>query len=155
MRIRSSLLIVLFLVAANAMTVPFAGDAAAQSKQTVTIEGENLFMFLEFILVIAEEDGKVVVTLGPPDGTLTGEYKDIDIRKGDEIKMLNGKRVRTTAAIREVYEKLEIGDEIKLGVKRGDEMFMVAFPKADPEKMKGRMMIRTDVVEDGEETEED
>ncbi|MBU8923429.1 MAG: hypothetical protein KOO63_16555 [Bacteroidales bacterium] len=148
MRIKSVALALLVILAV-AMSV------SAQKKTVLKIEGENLFMFQEFILVLAEEDGKVTVSVAPPEGTLPKEYENIDIQGGDIVKMMNGKRVKTTAAIKKIYEKLEIGDEIKLGVKREDEMFIVTFKKADPEDMKGKMMIRKEVIEDEEDIEED
>jgi PDZ domain-containing secreted protein len=95
----------------------------------------------------------VTVNIAPPEGTLPKEYEDIDIQGGDIIKMMNGKRVKTTDAIKKIYEELEIGDEIKLGVKREDEMFIVTFKKADPAEMKGKMMIRREVIDDKTEEE--
>ncbi len=132
-----------------------AAAAGAQQKNTVLkIEGENLFMLQEFILVLAEEEGKVVVNLSPPEGSLPEEYKDIDIRGRDVIRMMNGKRVVTTAAVKEIYEKLKTGEEIKFGIMRGEEMFIVSFPKADPEKVQEGMMIRKVIVdENGKEAE--
>ncbi len=140
-----SVVLALFVILAVAMPL------SAQQKTVVKIEGENLFIFQEFLLVLAEEDGKVVVTVAPPEGSLPEEYKDVDVQGGDIVKMMNGKRIKTTAAIKELYEKLETGDEIKIGVKRDDEMFIVEFAKRDPGKMKGKMMIR---MEPGDESGE-
>lgn len=60
-------------------------------------------------------------------------YRDVDAKSGDEILMMNAKRVKDTATMKEIYEGLAIGDDVKIGVKRDGKMFIVNFPKIDPE----------------------
>ena len=122
--------------------------AIAQEKQMMKIEGENLLLFQEIMLILSESDGKVVVQMDPPEQALKGKNADIDIKAGDEILMMNGKRVQGTAVIREMYDQLEMGDEIKLGVKRGEEMFIVRFDKADQPDTGGQVIIRPAVPGD-------
>jgi hypothetical protein len=43
--------------------------------------------------------------------------------------------------LHEIYDKLQVGEPFKLGVRRGKETFMRSVPKMDPEKMQGDGMI--------------
>ena len=90
-----------------------------------------LFAELGAIAEVAEEDaseikiGTVLPAQVRPDANL-----EIDIEQGDQILMMNGERVESIGGLREMYEALEDGDEIKLALKRGDRRFLVGFAKA-------------------------
>ena len=51
--------------------------------------------------------------------------------------MINGKRVRDIATLRETYEAAAVGDVVKVGFRRGDERFLSSFEKKDPEEEGG------------------
>ncbi|MBN1165237.1 MAG: PDZ domain-containing protein [Candidatus Krumholzibacteriota bacterium] len=130
-----------------------APPTGAQKKTIMKIEGENIFLFQELLLVLSEEEGRVVVNMAPPDGALPQEHKDLDLRAKDKVLMMNGKRIKSTAEIKQIYEKLKPGDEIKLGVKRGEEMFIVTFEKEDLENGPVRKVIRREVKTEDKESE--
>ena len=48
--------------------------------------------------------------------------------------MVNGKRTKTVAELRKVFESIEIGADVKLGIKRGKDMTIISFAKGDPDK---------------------
>lgn len=143
-----SILVFIFLIV-------FIAPVSAQKKNIVKLEGENIFLFQELILALSEQEGEIVVAMAPPDGSLAEEYKDIELKENDVVMMMNGRRVKKTSVIREMYEKLEPGDEIKLGIKRGEEMFIVKFEKIDAENSPGKIMIRKEITRDDSNPEEE
>lgn len=115
---------------------------AAQTAQ-LEIEGQP-FVLDEFGAVIAEHDGIVEVQMMVlPEDQRAAAYRKVDLRKGDQIIMINGKRARTAADLEAAYNDLKTGDKITLAIKRDQARMMISFPKADPEKQGARVMIRT------------
>ena len=80
------------------------------------------------------------------------KYREADLRTDDQIMMFNGMRIKTVDIFDSIYSSLKIGDEIKLGVKRGDMLVMIKFPKADPEEMPVQRVM---MVADGEAAGDD
>jgi S1-C subfamily serine protease len=71
-------------------------------------------------------------------------YKDVDIQSGDVILMCNGKRLKTLKDLEETYKATAIGAEFKMGVRRNEDRFIVALPKADPKDLpQMKMSIQT------------
>ena len=70
-------------------------------------------------------------------------YKAVDIQAGDIIKMFNGKSMKMVSLMEETYNALGIGDELKFGVRRDKDIFIVKFTKMDPKDAPGKMMIKT------------
>ncbi len=131
----------------------FASSAAAQvfikkgdGKNEMKVEGEP-FNLGELGAVIMQEDGKVKVMHAVEKDRRPKGYADVDLKADDIIVMANAKKIESSKALKELYEALAVGAELKLGVKRGEQMFIAVFPKADPSalpKMKMRMMTSTD-----------
>ena len=57
-------------------------------------------------------------------------YRDVDLKTEDRILMANGKRIKTVADFKELYESLPVGEELKMGLRRGEEMRMASFQKS-------------------------
>jgi len=53
------------------------------------------------------------------------------LQKGDILFGINGKSTSDVNLIRSIYEKTEINSEIKLGIKRDDEKFIVRFSRKE------------------------
>jgi S1-C subfamily serine protease len=66
---------------------------------------------------------------------------ELDLKRGDLLLMIDGKRVRDSDAAREIYEAAEIGQTIKVGFRRGDERFLRSFEKSDEPPGQMRMMV--------------
>ena len=72
------------------------------------------------------------------------------LEQGDVILMMNGTRVKDIAALREVYDGLAKDEQIKVGVRRGEQRFIVSGVKGDvPETSGGRMVMRMETDGDG------
>lgn len=103
---------------------------------------ENIFMLTECMAVIVDEDETIMVKILLPAENRPEGYDDLDLKQGDEILMVNAKRVKKVKDLKEIYDGLDIGETVKLGIRRKEEMFIVSFDKVDPEKLpKQRMKI--------------
>ena len=89
-------------------------------------------------LVVKEKDHENPVC--PPAENRRDPYKGVDLQTGDLILMANGKRVKTIKELTDAYASTSVGAEFKLGIQRGKEMMLVAFPKADPKDLPQRSM---------------
>ena len=114
-----------------------------------TLKGD-LFDIPELGAIIAKSDsGNLKVEHVMPAEARPKAYADVDIKPGDEILLLNGKRVKTIKEIEQSYTAVPVGGEVKLGIQRGQDMMISRFAKADPKDLpKRKMMI---VTSDGPE----
>jgi len=120
--------------------------ASQASGQMIMRHGggsENEVIVLRELGVVAgpgEQDDEVRLMM-----LLPGTEREVALEKGDLILMVNGKRVRDVATLREAYDAAGIGEVVKLGIRRGDERFLTSFEKKDPEEMEEgggvRMMV--------------
>jgi len=106
----------------------------------------EIFFLNELSAVISEKDGVIIVEHAMPTEQRPEIYRDIDFKQGDEILMVNADRVKSAKDLEKIYNELEVGETLKLGVRRGEEMFIISFNKMDPEKLpKRKLMIRNRV----------
>ena len=69
-------------------------------------------------------------------------YEKTEVKEGDVILMVNGKRPDGLSGLKELYANAPVGSTMKIGIKRNDEMLIASFTKADPKDMpKMRIMI--------------
>lgn len=124
----------------------FAQNWSQKREVEMKVEGEP-FNLAELGAVIVS-DGESIKFLHVSDAAQRpAAYRDIDAKSDDEVLMMNGKRIRDTASLKKMYDELAIGDAVKIGVRRGEQMFILDFPKIDP-KDAPKMMMRM-VVDDG------
>ena len=100
--------------------------------QKKTTAGENVLFLQELAVLISEKDGMVKIETVLPISARPEEYKDLDIKEDDEILMVNTKRIKSVDDFNKIHEELEIEETIKMGIRRGEEMFIVEFKKIDP-----------------------
>lgn len=104
---------------------------AAGAQQVLTLDAENSLLLPEVGAVTTFEDGVLeVLTLLPRHGG--GEAPKVDLERGDAVRMINGERVRDLASARALYEKVPVGEMVKMAVQRGERRFLVSFAKQDP-----------------------
>jgi len=110
--------------------------AAPPEEQEITLEGDVGSYFLpELGAVILIQDAKLKIEFIMPPEQRTEEYKTVDLKQGDLILMANGKKMTSAEDIQKMHDAVEIGDMIKLGIKRDKSMMMVSFKKADPKDL--------------------
>lgn len=104
---------------------------------------DEIFFLNEAAAMLKDEDGTIKVDMVLPVEQRPKEYQDINLKSDDEILMVNAKRVKSVKELEKIYDELEVGGEMKLGIRRGEEMYIVSFNKIDPEKLpKRKFMIR-------------
>jgi len=115
--------------------------SAVHAQVMQTMDAGGIFDLGEVgaVVVAGEKDLKVDAVM-PIDERPKG-YAQVDLRAGDLILFVNGKRAKTVQSLRECYDSVAIADTVKLGVQRGKEMFFVSFKKADPTTLPVRKMV--------------
>jgi len=116
-------------------------EARPQERQELRLDRETSFILFELMAVMSESDSVVSVSRIIPTQRKSADSGEVDLEEGDVILMANGRRIAGVKDLHEIYDKLQIGEPFKLGVRRGKETFMRSVPKMDPEKMQGGGMI--------------
>lgn len=114
------------------LVVASALPTLAQQTVTRRIDASNGVVLSEIASIATPAEGGEGVTLTVlPTELRPKENRDLDVREGDRILMMNGKRIRSADTLRELYQAVEEGGEVKLALERGDERFLVSFAKGD------------------------
>lgn len=103
-------------------------------SQVVAISGES-FRIPELSAILALDEDEVKVIFAMPVDIRLKRYREVDLEQGDIVLYLNGIRVKTLDDFKDKYESLEIGDNVQIGLRRGDERFISSFEKADPDDL--------------------
>jgi len=147
MKYKSAASLMLTLVALAAGFVA----AEAQTMQTQTFDAGKVVMIPGVDALVMLEGEMLEVHFVAPPQQRDKAYRDVDLKAGDVLVMLNGKRIKGVEDLRDRIESLEIGDEMKFGIKRGAEMKLVAFDKAEADQEGGpKMMVMTMSVDEGD-----
>lgn len=118
------------------------GDVSiAQVQRSMSFDANTNLLLREFsaMLVQAEDQIQVEMKLGSQPGSTSANSDEL--QRGDLILMMNGQRVKDVPGMREIYEGLSDGEEIKIGVRRGDERFIVSGKKGDFPESGGQQMV--------------
>lgn len=119
--------------------------AIAQQMKIVRAGEGGAFLIPELMIFIGVENKQLAVTDQLPTDRLPKAYQLVDIKKGDLILMVDGKKFATPEEMEKHYNSLTPGQEMKLGLKRGNEMLIASFKKADPSTLpKMNKMITVD-----------
>jgi len=118
----------------------FADDQAIARQQTMTFDANTSMLLMEFSAVLMVENDQLKVQAVIGHGNTEGDQ----LKKDDLLIMMNGKRPKDIASIRSLYESIAAGEEIKIGVRRGQESLILRAPKSDPNNPVGgnRMVMR-------------
>jgi C-terminal processing protease CtpA/Prc len=150
-----------FWPAAILLLAILVATVSGQETRTkvVTMGGDDIegppYNLAELGAVIVQREGALeVLFVGPPEKRLKA-YREVDLETGDRIVMVNGKKMTSVEDLEATLDVLAVGDEIKFGLKRGKDMRIVSFAKADPDDLpQAKMMMKhVSVGEDGEKKE--
>jgi hypothetical protein len=114
---------------------------SAQQMKTFSFNKDAAEFFPEIKGMAIFENGKVVLGPMPESDRREKEYQQLDLQAGDEIQFVNGNRIKIMKDFKKYFGSAEVGKEIKLGIKRNDQRFIVSFKKAKQE-MSGKQVIR-------------
>ncbi|MFA6468276.1 MAG: PDZ domain-containing protein [Bacteroidota bacterium] len=117
---------------------------------TRTISADDAIIIREIGAVVLPKENMLVVNI------ILGNHEktSVDIQKDDRILMMNGKKLKGIKDLRELYEKASVGQEIKLGLKRNENLLIATFTKKSNEELnkegsRGGMVMRME-REEGE-----
>ncbi len=126
------IILVLVIGQTPAQTKVMHGD----SKGNLDIKmAGDAFLLKELGAAIASDNGTIKVLNVMPPEHRPQSYKDIDLQQDDVVLMANGKRLAGTKDLQSIYDDLKVGDELKLGIKRKEEMHLVSLKKGDPKDL--------------------
>ncbi|MCX6170113.1 MAG: PDZ domain-containing protein [Ignavibacteriales bacterium] len=114
---------------------------SAQQMKTFSFNKDAAEFFPEIKGMAIFENGKVVLGPMPESDQREKIYQQLDLQTGDEIQFVNGNRIKTMSDFKKYFGTAEVGKEVKLGIKRNDQRFIVSFIKAKQE-MGGKQVIR-------------
>lgn len=117
---------------------------SAQEPKRVTrsFSPDNAVIIQEIGAVITTKDEKLIVEI------ILGnhEKEQADISKDDQVLMANGKKLKSIKDLRDHYENAKTGEEVKLGLKRGENLMITTFVKKSDEELNkagnGTMVMR-------------
>jgi len=122
-----------------------SGDSAiAQVQRTMSFDANTSLMLQEFSAMLVQSEDVIQVEM------IIGGHNDSsnltdELQRGDIILMMNGERVNDVSGMRAIYNSISNEEEIKVGVRRGDERFIVRAIKGDfPETSGMRMVMNVD-----------
>lgn len=128
------------------MILSLGEPAIAQMQRSMTFDASTSLLIREFTAMLVQNDDAIQVEMrmgGHAPGTNPSETEQL--QRGDIILMINGERTRSIEQMREVYEAIPDDEEIKIGVRRGDQRFIVRAKKGDvPEAGPGQMVLTLD-----------
>ena len=141
------------LLAAVTLSVLTGNRVLAQTRdhspgmKIMTFEQAKVHIFNELGAIIVSQDSSLMVQMIMPVEDRAAEYQSVDLQAQDRIFMLNGKKIVTIQDLDDSYQKIDVGKDVQLAIKRGKDMMIVSFPKADPENKSGSqtMIIRKNV----------
>lgn len=118
-------------------------SASAFAQQTMTFDASTSFMLQEFEAIITETEGQLTVEMVMGQQLPGANSLEDAIKKDDFILMMNGSRVSTIDDIRSTYESIVEGEEIKIGIRRGQERFILRKEKGKIPEHGGQRMVMT------------
>ncbi|MDA8019943.1 MAG: PDZ domain-containing protein [Thermoanaerobaculia bacterium] len=118
------------------------GGPRASGQEMMRFSSDDTLMIREIGAILESTDDGVRVAVAMPAEARPEAYRDVDVREGDVILVINGRRIREFATARELLEQAEVGDEIALGIDRDGRSVIVRFPKADPSSLPDRMVYQ-------------
>ncbi len=115
--------------------------------------GEGIFHLKELQAILTSKNDTIQVLTVLPKTMRPAGYADVDIQANDTILMLNAKRVKKIKAFEEIYNGLEVGQTVKMGIHRNGELFIKSFEKIDPADVpqNQNIQIKTGGHEEGKE----
>jgi len=98
-------------------------------RQVLTVSPDALFALNELKAIIIDENDQAVVKLIMPGADASDLKEGEKLIIGDKILFANGEVVENVSDLKKIYEGLEIGNELSLGIQRGEERRIIRIVK--------------------------
>ncbi|MBU0983483.1 MAG: PDZ domain-containing protein [candidate division Zixibacteria bacterium] len=131
-------------IVVSLLVMLLGSSAFAQGMTYKTIDAGSAFIIPGLGAIVVLDDGKLKVDFIPPANSRPEGLTGVDLEEGDVLLMCNGKRLKAIEDLEELYDALEVGTEVKFGVRRKGQMLLTKFNKPDPaDAPAGGMQIMT------------
>jgi hypothetical protein len=114
--------------------VLFAQFSLSSAQQMKIITAGEAEFIPEFNGVVVLDKDKFILNLNIPANMRDKEYQNVDLQNGDEIQFVNGKKIKTIKDFKMMYTETKTGNEVKFGIIRNGQRFIVSFKKASAPK---------------------
>ena len=114
----------------------------SQGKPDIKFGADDPFDLQEVGAYIVRDKDKFKVQFVAPENRRLNGYQNVDLKKDDIIMTVNGKAVKKLSDLRETYDKLKIGKDFKLEIKRGGKLIAVSLKKVDPKYLPPKRVAR-------------
>ena len=132
-----------------------AANSQEMKQQVMTFDANELFLIPGIGAGIVPEDGNLVVKFIPPADSRGQKFKDVDLREGDQIVMIEGSKVTTIDELRAKFEEAEIDSEIRLGIRRGKDLMICPLVRVEEEAEGGGQVMMVTRTMDGADAGEE
>jgi len=118
---------------------------AEQTTTFTSTDDDNLTFIPGLGAVVKMNEKAMTIEMIPPAADRAEECRAVDLKNGDEILMLNGKRIKSIDQFDELYTAIDTGDDVKFGIRRDGAMMIASYikPKAEAGGQKIVMMTTT------------
>ena len=106
------------------------------------VDPDKVVMVGEIGAVIIWSDDKLVVAMVPPKDRQIAGLQQVDLQKDDEVKMMNGKNLKSIKELKAVYTSAQIEQECKIGVYREGRPHLVTFVRKAEKDLPAGMQMR-------------
>jgi S1-C subfamily serine protease len=120
----------------------FISSDFSQEKHDLQQDKDETFHLHELGAFIIKVKNNIRVQFLAPEDLRLPAYKSVDLKKDDIIIMANGKSLKGISELKETYENLKIGNDLKLEVKRGAKTLAVNIKKADPKDLPQKKTVK-------------
>lgn len=106
--------------------------AHADGVRRMVLNEGDVFMLPECEGIVLFQDSSLSIAHILEPAKRSDKYKSVDLKAGDHLVMMNGRRLKLLADLKNTYDSLKVGDTVRFGIKRDDKLMMVSFPKGEP-----------------------
>ena len=119
--------------------IPLLADA---QDRAMRFDANTSLMIRELRAILTIENDQITVAMRM--GRDEAKHGEDRLEQGDIIIMMNGTRAKDIPALSEIYDGIEDGEEIKIGVRRGEERFIIRAEKGDVPQEAGMVVMQLD-----------
>jgi C-terminal processing protease CtpA/Prc len=112
-------------------TLFFISSVYALDKYEFNLNNDDPFKLPEVGAYIIKENNSCKIQFLTPEKYRLPQYKNVDLKKDDIIIKINGKEVKNPGELKETYDNINSGNDIKLDIKRGGKIMSVILKKAE------------------------
>lgn len=119
------------LLFCTTLTTVAQNETVTQNDFRISTASSDIFLLAVAggaLLVEGEDEARVARHVTTNSGPDTPKFQ-----AGDQIIYLNGERIKSATQLRELYQEVAVGDEVKMGVQRGENKMIRTFIKPEPQ----------------------